>query len=89
MNNTKDEDKLSHDQLITENDKLILEKNKYIEYIQIIDQKIKSNKFKIVKLCKINNNGHIWTTEIEEGPYGERFTFCEKCRIDYYGDYFH
>lgn len=39
---------------------------------------------------KISNNcQHKWVTEVEEGPYGGRFKYCEKCRISNYGDYFH
>ena len=51
---------------------------------------MEETKKQIAKLClKENNNDHTWTTEREDGPYGERFTFCEKCGIDYYGGQFH
>ena len=38
----------------------------------------------IIKKCKINNKGHEWITERESGMYGEKFTFCNKCGVDYY-----
>tara|TARA_X000000950_G_scaffold265505_1_gene339858 strand:+ start:460 stop:714 length:255 start_codon:yes stop_codon:yes gene_type:complete len=83
------DDLKNESQLIDENNQLLAEKEKYIQYIRTIDKKIQDNKYKIVEQCKIKNNGHKWISEREEGPYGERFTFCERCKISYYGDYFH
>ena len=74
-------------------DKINLLQNKKFEYlskITNIENEIKKSKREIAKTClKENNNTHLWITETEDGPYGERFTFCEKCKIDYYGGHFH
>lgn len=44
----------------------------------------------IAKKCEEENGGHKWITEREDCMYGERFTFCKDCRVDYRcRDYFH
>ena len=57
--------------------------------MKLIEKEIKNTKYNISKVCLDKNKGHDWVSEREEGPYGERFTYCSKCRIDYYGDHFH
>ena len=74
-------------------EKINLLRNKKFEYlskVQNIEKQMEETKKQIAKLClKENNNDHKWTTERDDGPYGERFTFCEKCGIDYYDGQFH
>ena len=75
--------------LIEEKSSLIEEKYRCLQRIKEIESSIKEKNYQISLICKKENNGHIWKTEREDGPYGERYTFCEKCYIDYYGDYYH
>tara|TARA_B100000161_G_C33406979_1_gene349153 strand:+ start:137 stop:439 length:303 start_codon:yes stop_codon:yes gene_type:complete len=43
----------------------------------------------IAKKCK-ETKGHKWVSEREPYMYGERFTYCEYCRTDYYNHaYYH
>ena len=74
---------------IEEKSSLIEEKYRCLQRIKEIESSIKEKNYQISLICKKENNGHIWKTEREDGPYGERYTFCEKCYIDYYGDYYH
>ena len=75
--------------LLTKKQRLIKEKNDLIKQLEIVKKEIVDNNFDISKQCKKDNNGHNWVNEREEGLYGERYTFCSECGIDYYGDYFH
>ena len=68
---------------------LIQQKYEYVEKIKEIEKNIKQKGYEIANTCKNKDDGHKWISEREEGPYGERFTYCEKCRVDYYGNYFH
>ena len=56
---------------------------------KIYNEKIKNIEYEIDDLinqkyinCEIKNNGHKWITEREEGPYGERFTYCKLCNCE-------
>lgn len=72
-----------------EKQKLLSDKSKYQVIIKKIEKEILEKEMQIVNVCKKNNNGHKWISESEDGPYGEKYTFCERCRIDYYGGYMH
>ena len=60
-----------------------------LQRIFFYKKEIKNTKYKISKICLDENKEHDWITERDEGPYGERFTYCKKCKIDIHGDYFH
>ena len=51
-------------------------------------EEIKEVNMLIVKKCK-ETTGHKWVSEREPWMYGERFTYCEHCRVDYYDSYMH
>ena len=68
---------------------LIEKKYEYSKKIKEIETSIKEKSYEIANICKKNNNGHIWISEREDCLYGERYTFCKICEIDYYGGYFH
>lgn len=87
--NIIEDDTQNMDKLLNEKNNLITKKYKFIQYVKDIENQIKEQEFKIAKFCSNTNNGHKWITEREDGPYGERFTYCERCRVDYYGNYFH
>lgn len=72
-----------------EKNKLMNDKINYLRMIKTIEKEIENKEIEISRICKSVNNGHEWVTERESGPYGESFTFCKKCKIDYYGGYFH
>lgn len=52
--------------------------------LQQIKQNILNTNYEISTKCN-----HNWITEREDGPYGERYTYCNHCKINSYGDYFH
>ena len=89
MNKILDDDKILFNKLIIEKKQLIYDKYDYIKKLDLIDKNIINKKYEIANMCKKINNGHIWITERDEGPYGERFTYCKICNIDYNGDFFH
>lgn len=62
---------------------LINLKHNYQNEIEKIKKMCKNINIEIAKRCH-NNGGHEWTTEREDCMYGERYTFCKKCRCDYY-----
>ena len=68
---------------------LIKQKYEYEKKIKELETFIREKEFQIAKVCKDSDEGHQWITEREDGPYGERYTYCKKCRIDYYGNYVH
>lgn len=73
------------DNNLTKKRELLIKKQIETEKIlQNIKQQILNTNYEISNKCI-----HKWITEREDGPYGERFTFCEKCRISNYGDYHH
>ena len=75
--------------LLTKKKILIQTRSQLNKQLDQIREDIIQIQFNISKQCKKDNNSHKWITEREEGPYGERFTFCSECGINYYGDYFH
>ena len=77
------------EKLNNERNQLLSDKNTYIKMIEQIEKNILNKGIEISRECSKQNNGHQWTSEREEGPYGERFTYCQKCKVDYYGNYFH
>ena len=77
------------DKLNNEKQKLLSEKSNYLDIIKQIEKEILEKEKQIANTCKIENGGHKWISEREDGPYGERYTFCERCKIDYYGGYMH
>tara|TARA_B100000900_G_C20258313_1_gene584889 strand:+ start:373 stop:678 length:306 start_codon:yes stop_codon:yes gene_type:complete len=59
--------------------------NKKYEYqlkIRETDELIKKTNSLIAEKCKKINGNHEWISEREPCLYGERYTFCKKCRID-------
>ena len=72
-----------------EKNKLMNDKINYLRIVKTIEKEIENKEIEISRICKSVNNGHDWITERESGPYGESFTFCKQCKIDYYGRYFH
>lgn len=72
------------EKLVEKRELLVKKRLETERLLQNIKQDILNTNYAISKNCT-----HKWITEIEEGPYGERFTFCEKCRISNYGDYHH
>lgn len=73
------------------NDTYIKKRNEYIQQKYDYLQKIQFCEEEIEKLNKliVNNCDHEWITERESGQYGERWTFCKKCRLDRYGGFIH
>ena len=80
---------MNNDDLNNKIKKLLNEKYECELRIKLLDKEVIKTKYEISKKCLIINKKHKWITEIEEGPYGERFTYCEMCKINYYNDYFH
>ena len=74
--------------LFEQNKKLVNLKHQYLKKIELINFQIEENNKIIVERC--NNKGHEWITEREPGMYGENFTFCNNCKVDYYdSSFFH
>lgn len=89
MNTTLDNNENLFNNLLNEKKQLIIDQYDQINKLELIKKNIIKKNYEIANMCKKINNGHIWITEREEGPYGERFTYCKICNIDYNGDYFH
>lgn len=76
--------------LLTEKKELLYLHKKNLEsQLKKTENDIQYNLMQISMECSRVNNGHIWITEREEGPYGERFTYCKVCKINNYLDYHH
>jgi|SaaInlStandDraft_7_1057024.scaffolds.fasta_scaffold228419_1 hypothetical protein len=75
--------------LLFKKQKLTEEKKNLLKQLENIEKDMKNNNYQIANQCKKDNNGHKMVNERDEGLYGERYTFCSECGIDYYGDYFH
>ena len=60
---------------------MVKEKNEYLRKIEKIQCQIREYQNKKHKFCHITG-GHDWITEREGGPYGELFTYCEKCKME-------
>lgn len=59
----------------------LLEQTKY-EYQQKIRDiciEVQDEKNRLYIECKTIHGGHELVTEREEGPYGEKFTYCKRC----------
>ena len=56
----------------------------YTKKIQEIKNQIKETNRYIAKKCKNKNGDHEWISERENCMYGEKYTLCKKCRVDYY-----
>ena len=56
-----------------------LYKKKYdlIKELKIIEEKIN-----ILEKERISKCDHKWVTEREPGVYGEKYTYCEHCKVD-------
>lgn len=66
------------DQIITlQNDKKNLQHK-----IENIDHELNKKIIEVSKLC----NNHKWKIEREDGIYGEKYVYCEKCGIDCYNN---
>ena len=61
--------------------------NRKLEYnnlLKKVEEDIKEANKLIGMKCEKINGSHNWVTERESGPYGEKFTFCKKCYINYH-----
>lgn len=54
-------------------------KHNYENNIKIINSKIKEK-----TQIRINNCNHEWIKEREPGQYGELYTLCKICRVDFH-----
>ncbi len=66
------------EKLKTEKLHLFLEKEKLNDKIKSINRCLEKIENQIVNECK-KTTGHEFITEIEFGPYGERFRYCKHC----------
>lgn len=64
-------------------------KENYFNLIKEIDIQIKEKDLELSRECIRVNKEHVWVSEREGGIYGEKYTFCKECRIDYYRNSFH
>jgi hypothetical protein len=70
------------------NEKLNKLKIYYENEIIKIKEKIRKTNFLISKKCIHENKKHVWITEREPCMYGEKYTYCKNCKVDYYDRYF-
>ena len=81
-------------------DYINIDLDKYRKYLQSkmyeYEEKAKKTKGEIKEINKLiakkckETKGHKWVSEREPYMYGERFTYCEYCRADYYDNsYYH
>ena len=56
----------------------------YEKHIKKLKEEVKSTNFYIAKKCEDENKEHEWVSEREPVLYGERYTFCKECGVDYY-----
>ena len=56
----------------------------YNNKIKKIKNLIKNVNTKIALKCEIKNKTHEWIKERENCIYGETYTYCKKCKIDYH-----
>lgn len=63
---------------------LYMKKIKYENEIDNLKKRIKEINYLISKKCLHKNKKHEWITEREPCMYGEKFTYCKNCKIDYY-----
>ena len=70
---------------LTEYKKILnIKKIKYTQLIKDIEDEILQTNVLIAKKCEEKNDGHLWIRERESCMYGETFTYCKHCNIDYY-----
>ena len=67
--------------LIREREKLINQKNKYINIIRAINTNLNKLEERICTICQ-NSNGHTWVTERSPGLYGDKFKYCKFCGFE-------
>lgn len=60
---------------------LIQEKKDYLDKINSLNKQIEEIKYTKYDIC--SKKGHNLITEREQGPYGERFTYCTICNLEY------
>tara|TARA_B100000161_G_C33360569_1_gene328746 strand:+ start:245 stop:454 length:210 start_codon:yes stop_codon:yes gene_type:complete len=58
-------------------DKLYREKYDMINKLKKIEEKIK-----VLEKERIASCNHKWVTEREQGIYGNKFTYCEHCKVN-------
>ena len=63
--------------------KLKSQKKVIKKQLEIINDKIYQYKRRLIEDCRNSDTGHIWKTEREDGPYGEKFTWCSRCNCCY------
>ena len=51
--------------------------------MKILSSKIKVMEDIIIQNCENSNTGHNWITEREQCMYGDKFTLCKKCGVDF------
>ncbi len=61
--------------------KLIQEKQGYLDKVDCLNRQIEEIKNMKYHIC--SKKGHNLITEREMGPYGERFTYCTICDLEY------
>ena len=75
--------------LLSKKKKLHDEKKNLLILLENLNKEITTNKYEIADCCLKVHGKHNWIVEREDGPYGERFQYCEHCGIDIHLDYFH
>ena len=61
---------------------LIHERSEYYRRIKELDAKIKFAEEQVYEECLKEHGGHVWVSEREAGPYGQRYRYCKHCRIE-------
>ena len=54
-------------------------KSEYEQKIRDIHIEVQDEKNRLYIECSTMHGGHELVTEREQGPYGERFTYCKRC----------
>ena len=54
-------------------------KSEYEQKIRDIHIEVQDEKNRLYLECSTMHGGHELVTEREQGPYGERFTYCKRC----------
>lgn len=58
-------------------------KYEYLHKIKEVESEIKNLYHEKYNYCKKVNNGHVFISEKEQGPYGETFHYCKICGYEY------
>ena len=83
-----DEDNYLEIDLEKHNEKLYKLKLYYENELIKIKDKIKKTNNLISKKCIHQNEKHVWITEREPCMYGEKYTYCKNCRVDYHDRFY-